>query len=120
MKPKAFKTLKAKWDKKLAKSGFQDIEQEDENLKMWAARPFRDIEPVQAEAVAEYYRLAGHFFHEYKFESDLERDIWEMHSQGMPLRTIAALLKIKKVKINKDKVNMVVRDLKAKMLELYR
>jgi hypothetical protein len=31
----------------------------------------------------EYYRSAGIFLHEYKFQNELDKRIWELHSEGL-------------------------------------
>lgn len=117
---KEFKALKAKWDKKLVDSGFEDIEQEDGNLKFWAAHSYiKRHDQIKIEAKEEYYRLAGHFLFDYKFETLKEKEIWQLHSEGVPFRDISIILNKKNVKTNKDSVNKVVAQLMAKMLELY-
>jgi len=113
-----FKNLRSKWAKKLEKSGFDDAEQEDGNLKDWSAGFLRKrISSLYNESKQEYYRLAGQFLHEHKFEDKLERRIWELHQEGKSLNYILAYLKKKKVKTYRQKIHKVIQKLAAVMLE---
>lgn len=85
-----FRKLQKEWYQKLKESGFEDLE----HFKMGdmvpkilalkdAARMGVSVE--QIEDGFEYYRSAGIFLHEYCFATELDRKIWEMHSNGAPL-----------------------------------
>ncbi len=119
-KTKEFKALEAKWDAKLKKSGFEDIEQrEDGNLKVWHSLFFkvRCKGNVSQQSKEEYYRLAGQFLNDYAFENETDRRIWELHSNGDGVRTIAATIsKRKRNKTSKSVVNSVIRRLAAEMI----
>ena len=87
---KEYKKLQATWYKKLAKSGFEDAEQLDGNLKEWHSyRYVLDVHPGVAsqDSRAEYYRLAGHFLHSHAFENLHERQIWELHCEGKSVKS---------------------------------
>lgn len=116
-KSKEFLELKAQWDKTLAKAGFEDIEQEDGNLKIWTSHFFKARHnPTLFAAKEDYYRLAGHFLNEHVFKDETERYVWEMHANGTSIREIAALLKQLGLKSYKNKVHKVVQDLTKIML----
>lgn len=116
-----FEALKAKWYKKLQKSGFDDIENDYGELKTYSGSKLGDASNVlvKVQARQEYYRLAGHFLHDYKFESKLHRLIWELHSTGVAGKPIAKILRAKRFKTNYITVFQVINDLKAKMLKMY-
>ncbi len=118
------------WYKKLAASGFEDIEQDENLLKRWASSAFTgkvngaryDEKKSAIDATEEYYRIAGHFLYEHKFSSAFERTIWEMHSEGKSLRDISKALRnsIKLMKTNKDNINPIVKKLADIMLTKYK
>lgn len=90
---KDFKDLQSQWNDKLKDDGFEDIEQDDGNLKRWDSVFFKiNQNDVQFEAKETYYRLAGNFLYEHKFANELERTIWKMHSTGESLRHITKAL----------------------------
>lgn len=85
----SFKKLLATWDKKLEKSGFNDKEQSDGNLKEWHSLRFQPQYYVDSiPARTKYYRMAGNFLHEYSFSTELEKTIWKMHSEGCSFEEI--------------------------------
>lgn len=106
------KALQKIWYKKLKDSGFVDIEDTNspkEFLKTWHSSYFISrYTPEAFERKQMYYRLCSHFLWAYPFESNLEREIWRMHSDGIPLREIATQLRSKKIKLNKDNVNKII------------
>ena len=88
---KEFQELQKEWDRRLKESGFEDIEQRSGHLKKWSIKFTLDAE-IKMKAKEEYYRMAGHFLHEYKFANAVERRIWELHCQGEgKLRIVKAL-----------------------------
>jgi hypothetical protein len=73
------------------------------------------------EAKSTYYRLAEHFLNDYKFPNQLQRIIWEYHSQGISLRDIVTILaKEHGILTYKDKTFTVIRELKRRMFEMYK
>lgn len=86
---KEFKDLQAKWYKKLKDSGFEDCEQDPDNLKFWSAQFFKSrYNDILSPAKAQYYRLAGHFLHSYPFADENEKICWSLHSNGVSMREI--------------------------------
>lgn len=125
-----FAALTKEWDKKLKKSGFEDIEQPNGQLKTWSSQFYRPTKThrgtVDEDKVAvlelksEYYRLAEHFLNQYKFESKYEKAAWKLHSEGKSYRTIVNSLKFKfpnnEFAINKDSVNSLIKGLAKQMI----
>jgi hypothetical protein len=118
-----FKALKAKWYGKLHKSGFDDIEHDEEHLKRNASEPFtsktrgrryRDKQ-VYFESREEYYRLAGRFLNEHKFSDKKEELIWSLHSEGMSIREIAKTLRSKHYRAHKRLVHETIQALVVEM-----
>jgi len=113
-----FKTLQATWYKKLAKKGFDDIEQDEDKLKSWTKAAYDSRYSTYRFANEEYYRLAGHFLHEYKFESEVERFIWEQHSIGLTSRAIAEMAKKKRLRVTTNsRVHAIIKKLEKEMLK---
>ena len=110
---KEFKALQAKWNKKLAKSGFYDIEQEDGNLKSWHSFRFQAAgKDGSGAAKEEYYRLAGQFYHDYAFKNNFEKKVWYLNSEGFSAREIA-----KKTNKSRALVGRIINELTAEMLK---
>lgn len=137
---KEFKALRDKWYRKLAKSGFKEIEDvnsPNEMLKRWdstwfmgrtSARPggkdyteTKSINSPYAKAsdsgakfrqIQEYYYLAEHFLGEYQFAKVVHKRYWDMHSKGLSNREIAI-----KTKHSRKLINTVIKELKGIMLK---
>lgn len=107
--------LRKIWYAKLAKSGFEDIEQDENNLKEWSSRIINKqyIDPLQTDA--EYYYLATNFLNTYGFESERERIIWEYHANAISCRDIAKLLRKVRIKTTKTAVWLVIKRLRSVM-----
>lgn len=130
---KDFRDLNNKWARKLKKSGFEDIEQPadyksgvpDGQLKSWSSKYFTSpsrFDPVRFECREEYYRLAGQFLHEYTFNNDTEKSMWQLHCEGQTTLSILEILKAKKImfysgkKTNRRNVVETIRRLTNEML----
>lgn len=119
-KSKEYKALQAEWDAKLKRSGFEDHEQRDGNLKRWHAHdlPAR-LSSVKFQVQADYYRSAGMFLHEHTFDSEIERAVWELHAAGATLREIPKQLKSSKVR-TKWKAHQIIQKLTKIMVAKWR
>lgn len=93
MNKQQLKQLQKKWYKKLKDTGFNDIEDTDsvnEMLKTWDSHYFIYVTtPEQFQARSDYYDRCSTFLNEHKFLTKLDKKIWELHSEGIPLRTAA-------------------------------
>lgn len=84
--------LRVKWEKRLAASGFEDIEhpdgrlKEDKFLRRKTARPTDHEEPREAQY--EYYRMVAAYITTAEL-TRLERKIMELHSDGKRLEPIS-------------------------------
>lgn len=114
-KPKTLQQLKTIWYDKLAKSGFEDIEERNsprQMLKRWHAADFRKRStPETYIAKRDYFQQATEFLNWYEFSGPRERKIWELHSEGATIREIA-----KKVRLKKDKVHRIIKKLRKESL----
>lgn len=115
-KTQDYKKLKHLWYKKLKASGFVDIEYEHNATRQNAAdfrrKGFRDT----IESKREFYELANVFLHVHKFESNLNKTIWEYYSNGISIRNIAKLLKTARIKrMKKSHVGQIVKHYKELM-----
>lgn len=116
------KQLKTKWDDKLESSGFEDIEQDDGRLKLWAAHYFKsrfknpsDLEFQKAKEA--YYRRASQFLFEHDFTDKRAKRIWELHSKGVSIRSIVIILKKEGFKAYKCIVHDAIKLLSKEMKE---
>jgi hypothetical protein len=92
MAPTPFGKLKAKWDKKLLDSGFNDIENADGSLKKEV--DYRTTDYAMTDGREEYYRQAQQYSFTGEFSTMEEQLIWNKHCEGQSFRTIASLLNI--------------------------
>lgn len=82
--------LRREWYSKLKAAGFQDIETGDEHSGLLKTdKRFQDGHESADEAQAEYYRLAGVFLHDHRWQTTRDRDVWAAHAAGVPMREIA-------------------------------
>lgn len=79
--------LKAKWDKKLRDSGFEDIENADGSLKTEGHA--RTLDNARTDNREEYYRQARTFLNSHKFVGLKEYAVWFEHCNGASFRSIA-------------------------------
>lgn len=114
-----YKKLKKLWYQKLKTSGFEDAESSEHHLKVWSSQFARKKSVLSWEAKAAYYHMANAFLNAYKFESDLERIIWEYHSNAISVRNITKLLKKVQIHTNRMTVWRTVNKLENKMKEMY-
>lgn len=115
-----FEKLKKKWYAKLEKSGFQDIEQDEDNLNEWEASIFSRHNTKTIAAKQEYFSLAGEFLHNHVFESKRHKKIWEMHCEGASLDGISKKLKSSNFKgSHRATIHMVIKKLAQEMMEKY-
>lgn len=94
MSKEEFDQLQAIWYRKLRESGFKDIERKNQDdwlkdevhtstiINAYLSKPQREA----------YYEKACEFMHEFEFESELDKMIWECHCEGMSIRDIALKL----------------------------
>lgn len=107
-----FIQLKALWYKRLKDSGFKDIETFNGYIKDWPSQRIqRDFTPERIQEKLDYFRAASQLFWEHKFDTALQKKIWELHCEGKSYREIAEDLRNKKNKLNKDNVQLVISKL---------
>ncbi len=113
---KSFKKLKREWYDKLKASGFEELETEGEEndkaesvpfMKHWTCTKFRAANKELYQAKIDYFSHATEILNTHDFESDLEKEVWELHTEGFSYREIG--IKLKDKKINKDKANEIVK-----------
>lgn len=125
MGSKAFKNLQAKWYRKLEESGFEDIEDEDEQIKVSATqfanpRNYSGNTKTWAKEHFEkkkYYERASRLLKEDSFLDETERRIWELHSRGVPIRKIVLILRAEGIDKGKNQVNQIINELQGLMFE---
>lgn len=116
-----FEALQKTWYDKLKANGFEDAESSERHLKFWNTGRLANHDHHVLDNAREYYILAEHFLNDHKFDSELQKVIWEYHANGMSARDIAKILnKVKATKTNRTSVWIIIKDLRAKMKFLYR
>ena len=115
---KDFLKLQAEWDRKLAESGFIDAEQRDGKLKTWHKNDMLERDPVDIQSRTLYYQAAGRFLHDYTFPTDLERQIWAAHIEGLTVRAIVEVLVPKRLK--RARVDQIIQKLVKIMVESWK
>lgn len=92
-KPEDLKALQKLWYEKLKSEGFDDIE-DGPYLKEWDSFYFQTRhEPQSFSLKHEYYYLAEHFLTSFEFKSEIEKEIWRLHSEGLGFRDISKAIK---------------------------
>lgn len=102
-----FKSLQAKWYKKLADEGFKDIEKEAQSLS-------GRFKSKQVEQIQDYYDKASSFLNDYDFRNLKHKRIWDLHTQGLSTRKIAAI-----AKFSKSDVHRIIKKYESIMLGAY-
>lgn len=117
-KTSAFKKLNDKWKKKLDKSGFDDIEQDEDRLKLYHKDQFyRARANEQAggfEAKQDYYYLTTQFLNDYSFENKQDKKIWAEHDKGLSVPEI-----VKELNLTFGTVKKTITKLKKSMSVMY-
>lgn len=111
-----------KWYAKLKKAGFEDAERNENDLKQGSSRLFirHKYAAVLWESKQEYYRLAEFFLNEHKFESELERAVWEYHTNGISASDISETLRKAKVtKLKTTSIKTILKRLSEAMKRKY-
>lgn len=86
----SLKSLQSAWYQKLKEVGFEDIE----TSFQFHSSYFRDIAPKLMLEKEAYFHKASSFLNDFEFCSQLEKDVWEMHSRGDTIREISRALSI--------------------------
>lgn len=128
---KEFKKLQQLWYKKLEKNGFDDIE--SKVLSNKTLIPYlrstpehevnRSTNKSKVYLIAQkqdYFRAVGHFLYDHKFTNEVERLIWEYHSDGKSLRETSSLLKNHRIKIAYTQVKEIIQKIRKQMFDYYR
>jgi hypothetical protein len=81
-------------------------------LKSWHSTLFiHRYDRERFTARQHYFELVTQFLHSHEFESDLEREIWFLHSEGKSLRDIAK----ETGQVSKDGALKIIRKLQRSM-----
>lgn len=116
LKNKEFRELQKLWYQKLKAKGFHDIEKSEDRLALYESAYFSDTRRMTSEVMEArqaYYRIAGQFLHDHVFKNSFERKVWGWHSEGLPIRDIAAKFKRPGWK---DKIHLTLNRLEQHMI----
>lgn len=120
-KPKSeYEELRDTWYAKLRADGFRDIEQGETSATRAVSKSYLKLDDAYRQSVQDYYCLTTHFLNDYKFDSEIEKVMWEYYSEGLSMRNIAKILqKTVDTKYNKENVWKAVSRLEKIMRSLY-
>jgi hypothetical protein len=90
-KTKMFQKLNAEWANRLAKSGFRDIDPNDN--ESITPQKFRDPGRQTLVGTRGYSDLCQHVLKEHTFKTELHRRVFELHSEGKSRREIVLIVK---------------------------
>lgn len=99
-----FKKLNAKWYKKLGQ------EQDDTDV----------IQPeiINGDLSLDYYQLCQSILSEFDFKRPIDKTIFELHTQGMPVREIEEWLQENSIrKLKKDAISEIINRTKEAYLK---
>lgn len=91
----------AYWYARLAKEGFEDIEDTSSPLrplKAWHNLKWRNADPQHVASTVAYYTKARHVLQSGLFANKLSYRIWELHCDGLGVREIEKAIKGRKRK----------------------
>ncbi len=115
-----FKKLQGVWYRKLAETGFVDLEKGDKfRSQGWMAGRFQfeyTASPTKWNTKEEYYRLCGVFLHANVFQGHHQRRVWELHTEGMSDLKIAKRLSSPQRKLTRLYIWHMLNKLERKML----
>ena len=109
-----FKQLQAKWYKKLAKTGFIDIEKGD-RLKQHASHPYRNAYrsdeggELLRDSKQKYFELLSYHIQIEKFDCSADEIIMKRISEGAKIKTISAELRKLGHKNERKTIRYVIR-----------
>jgi len=109
------------WYKKLKESGFEDIESRNGDIRSCVPRKHRGYAQLLDQmAITEYYEGCREFLNTYQFDSELEKVIWEYHTEGLGAETITKILhKINATKYKRTSIENILYNLVRKMKARY-
>lgn len=108
------KKLQQLWRRKLAKSGFSDIENANGTLKNYDSYRLREMNATNAQLInrQRYYELARQFYWKHMFDTSVEKEVWRMHSEGATFDEIVASVR----KVSRSVAHRWVSELSKVML----
>lgn len=85
-----FDKLRYEWYTKIKEDGFNDIEPFlNYNNNIYDSRISSKHRRTKLTEAMDYSRMASFFLHDYRFESDFDYLVWQMHTLGSSYRAIA-------------------------------
>lgn len=110
--------VRAVWYEKLRQDGFVDIEQDENNLRVWSTEFTKSKFLNNWREKEEYYYIATTFLNDYSFETELDRVIWEYHTNAISVRNIADTLnKTGIVQTDRNEIQRTITRLRTIMMQ---
>jgi hypothetical protein len=119
-----YESLRDIWYKKLKDAGFEDIERDETQLKVYSSFKFGkkrgQLQHGGGEFKEAYYYMATHFLNDYKFDNEVEKIVWSLHTEAVSVANITKYLHAHKIaKTNRQYVWEMVKKLEDLMKKLY-
>jgi hypothetical protein len=110
-----FKALKSEWDRKLADSGFQDIESTHGSLK---TQDRRTISWEHRELIADFFTALGHYLHNHaQIMQPHERMVLELYVTGARVKGRGGIAE--RVGLHYQTCFKIIRLTKVKIMQHY-
>ncbi len=111
-----FKALHAKWTQKLKDAEFDDIENGEDST---VVRPqVIKTEKSQYDGGTSYYELCQSILRDYRFNSTVERELFELHTSGKSIRDIEETLSTTSSRQrSKSTIDRIIRRVKEDYLK---
>lgn len=123
MNKQKLKRLTAQWYKKLADSGFveiEDVNSPNEMLKRWTSEISTRHTAQTLQDRQDYYLRASHLLESEHWPNPVDKQIWALFCEGHSTRTIYEMINVRRKKrstrIGSVYINKLIRAIKARYL----
>lgn len=117
-----YQKLKKIWYAKLKREGFVDIEisvNRDPVELLNRRSKANQFSETWIRSKMQYYRYADQFLNEYEFKTNLDRSIWEYHTNGISSRKISGILNKVGRKLGRWTIWNKIKQLRSEMKSRY-
>lgn len=88
----SFKQIQKLWYTRLEEAGFEDIEKPNGELRVEIHPHYKELAFKEREIRENYTQLAQDMLWNFDFKTESHRTIWELHVDGIPIRSIGQTL----------------------------
>ncbi len=80
-------------------------------LLCWHSLKWKHIHPQRKEQIENYYQKARGLLHSYPFRSDLQRKVWELHSDGLSKEKIEKILESTEQNYKRSAIGLIIYEI---------